>query len=279
MEYTREDVVEMQELLRENYLRCLAFEHEEDAEVDNIQYTVQDDKIIANKCVQDANEVVISDIFDMVSSEIFYYSPFLSKLTWEKEELDTSLLRNSWSSGFTGREVVAVDCYKIMNGNYIKHRGNSTVVSVALRNCKVIGSYSFANFMALTDIDLSGVEEIGDGAFKHCDKITSLDASSVTKLGRGVFKYMSGLESIDLTNADILRTDTFRGCSNLKVVKISNKCKKIEKNAFNGLTQLKHIQFEGTKEEWQKLSKNMDTWRGETFAEFKNNKFTASFIK
>lgn len=277
MEYTREDVLEMKELLKDNYARCLAFQQE--PEVDNIYYTMEGDAIVAKSCVVDANEVVISDIFDRVEPGIFHTRYRLDKIVWEKEVLDTSLLSGRWGNGYRGSEVVAVDCKELMNSNTDKHSGNSTIKALHLQNCEKLGKHALYSYIGLSSLNLTGVKEIGDNALYSCVKIETLDASAVEKLGRGCFKNMSALKTIDLSNADILRTDLFKGCSNLKIVRISGKCKKIEDRAFNGLTGFKHIQFAGTKEQWAKLSKNMANWRGETFAEFKGNKFVVEFVK
>ena len=101
-----------------------------------------------------------------------------------------------------------------------------------------------------------GLTEIGACMFDECEALKTLDIpESVTKVSLGAFEGCWRLEQIDLKNVENLGTDAFLGCSSLKKVIISKKMKNIEANVFSECSALSDIYYEGTKAQWQSITK------------------------
>ncbi len=82
-----------------------------------------------------------------------------------------------------------------------------------------------------------GVTGIGDKACWYCNRIKEVTLpSSVTSIGELAFY----------------------GCSDLRKIKLPKSVISVGKSAFMGCNNLNEIYYEGTKEEWSKLIKNID---------------------
>ena len=87
-----------------------------------------------------------------------------------------------------------------------------------------------------------GVTSIGFNAFGDCSKLTSITIpEGVTSIGSGAF----------------------RGCSGLTSVTIPNSVTSIGQRAFGYCSGLKTINYTGTEEQWNAISKGTD-WNYET---------------
>ena len=98
-----------------------------------------------------------------------------------------------------------------------------------------IPSYAFRGCSGLTSVTIgSGVKSIGDWAFYKCSKLTSVTiGNSVTSIGYGAFE----------------------GCTGLTSVTIGNSVTSIGYGAFEGCAGLTSITFNGTKAQWNAISK------------------------
>lgn len=279
MEYTQQDIIEMKELMVDNYYRCLTLEQE--AEVDDIVYTVREDgKIIALKYIN-SQTLCITDIFDEIDAEMFKFCPAQS-LVWDKEVLNTSLLYSGFGKKVYIKDVSAEGCKSVFTSNvtdrWSSFEYNDTVTDISLRNCVKIGRFAFRKFVALKSIDVSNVEEVGDSAFKGCKSVTELNLSKAKSIGKRAFEGMTALGKVDLSSAEFVGYDAFNNCTKLKTLILSNKCKKLEDCVFHDLIRLQNIQFKGTKGEWQKLAKNAERLRGESVANYKKNQFKITYL-
>lgn len=285
MNYTKQDVIEMKELLVDNYYRCLALEAE--PEVDDIVYTLKDDKIVAVKYVGHGM-LCITDIFDDYDKK-FFVTNFGYDLSWEKELLDTSCLLDSFNGIVRVNNVNASECTEVISSEYSgsksifnyswsSYGSNNSTTSVDISNCRVVGCGAFKKFRNIKTLIADNLEEIGDNAFDGCEAIESLNFGKVRTVGKRAFKDMHSLVSIDLSSAEVIGYDAFKGCDKLRRVVLSNKCQKLDDCVFNGLVNLKSIEFKGTKREWDKLVKKPERLRGQTTAEYKLNKMNVNCI-
>ena len=144
-----------------------------------------------------------------------------------------------------------------------------------------IGYGVFSTCTNLTSIEIpSSVTSIGDSAFNGCTNLTSIEIpSSVTSIGYGVFSNCTNLTSIEipdgvtsiggsafdgctnLTSIEIPSSVTsigygvFSNCTNLTSIEIPDGVTSIGINALYNCTSLKTINYTGTEEQWNSISK------------------------
>ena len=114
-----------------------------------------------------------------------------------------------------------------------------SVTNVTLHNITVgIGDYAFSGCSSLTSISIpDSVTRIGNFAFKGCGSLTSITIpDSVTSIGRYAFE----------------------NCSSLTSITIPNSVASIGGGAFYICSRLTSITFNGTKAQWNTISKGSD---------------------
>lgn len=133
----------------------------------------------------------------------------------------------------------------------------------------------------LTSVTIpDGVTSIGDNAFHSCSSLTSITIpNSVTSIRRSAFWGCTSLESITISDSvTSIRSEVFANCSSLKSITIPdgvtsiedyafydcskltsvvipNSVTKIGERVFNGCSSLKTINYTGTEEQWNAISK------------------------
>ena len=104
------------------------------------------------------------------------------------------------------------------------------------------------------------VTTIASGALEYCENLTTVTIpDSVTSIELGAFSSCKGLESITIPNSvtDIASL-AFFGCNNLTSVTIPASLTTLSEEVFFQCEKLKSIHFNGTKEQWAKLSPKND---------------------
>jgi hypothetical protein len=92
--------------------------------------------------------------------------------------------------------------------------------------------------------------------------------NSVTNIENNTFTGCSALTSITIpNNVTRIGDAVFFACSSLASVTIPDSITRIGKWVFNGCESLTHITFEGTMEEWDKVSKDSQ-WNSNTSATY-----------
>lgn len=175
---------------------------------------------------------------------------------------------------------------------------NSTIESIIIPNSVTyISPYAFADCRSLTSITIpNSVTSIGNEAFSGCSSLTSVNIpDNLTCIGSYAFYYCSSLTNISVnennqtyksidgnlytkdgtvliqyaigkktTSFDIpdsvtnIGSSAFEDCSSLTSVTIPNSVIGIGSSMFYDCKKLSTINFTGTKEEWQRISKNHD---------------------
>ena len=129
-----------------------------------------------------------------------------------------------------------------------------------------IGWAAFRGCTGLTSITIpDSVTSISGWAFYGCKGLTSvIIGNSVTSIGENAFNGCSGLTSITIPDSVTSIGDrAFAGCEGLASVIIGNGVTNIVEGAFWGCIGLTSIMFNGTKAQWNAISKD-DFWNYNT---------------
>ena len=176
--------------------------------------------------------------------------------------------------------------------------GCSSLTSVTIGNSVTsIGNYAFVECIGLTSITIpDSLTRLGDGAFIDClslnyneydnayylgnetnpyvilveakeTSITSCSINTNTKVIYGfAFEGCIGLTSITIPDSVTSIGDSaFEDCSSLTSITIPDSVTSIGNYAFNGCSSLTDITFNGTKEQWNAITKG-DDWNFSTGA-------------
>ena len=135
----------------------------------------------------------------------------------------------------------------------------SKIVSIEIPSSVTeIGKYAFDKSSKLTYVYLSeGLQTIGPGAFQRCEKLRNITIpSTVTSISWQAFWSCTSLESITIPEGiTSISANIVGGCTNLKTIYLPNSVRSIIKHAFKGCSKLEKIVFNGTKSEWNSISK------------------------
>ena len=131
------------------------------------------------------------------------------------------------------------------NGLYLGNTENPTLVLVKAKNTDI------------TEISISEkTKVIYDSAFKNCSSLISITIpDSVMSIGGGAFWGCSSLTSITIPNSvTSIGGSAFWGCSSLTSVTIPDSVTSIGGSAFYNCSKLDKIYYNGTIEDWCKIS-------------------------
>ena len=153
-------------------------------------------------------------------------------------------------SGCKGLTSVIVD-----EGNTKYHSAGNCLIETATKTL-ILGCKTS---VIPTD---GSVTSIGYSAFGGCTGLTSVTiGNSVTSIGSEAFSGCKGLTSITIPKSVTSIGDwTFAGCIGLTSVTIPDSVTSIGWAAFAGCTGLTSITFNGTKAQWNAISKD-DDWK------------------
>lgn len=135
--------------------------------------------------------------------------------------------------------------------------GGKTGVFTIPNNITVIGDNAFFECDSLTSVDITdSVTSIGDYAFFSCNSLTNIAIpDSVTGIGSYAFYGCESLTRVDVGNSVKSIVDhVFCYCKNLMSVDIPDSITKIGEYAFDTCESLTDVHYNGSKEEWGKIS-------------------------
>lgn len=122
-----------------------------------------------------------------------------------------------------------------------------------------IGSYAFSGCMGITGVTIPNtVTSIGDFAFEKCVYLTSVTIPDrVTYIGDFAFNKCTSLASVTIPKGVTkIKSCVFYNCTSLTDVTIPKGVTEIGSSAFDGCTKLKTVNYDGTKDEWKKISRS-----------------------
>ena len=142
--------------------------------------------------------------------------------------------------------------------------GCTNLTNITIPNSvTIIGENAFSGCTGLTSIEIpDSVTSIGAYAFFGCVGLTSVTIpDSVTSIGFFAFQGCTGLSSVTIGNGvTSVGLQSFYGCAGLTSVTIPDSVTDIGIEAFAGCTELTSITFNGTKAQWNAISKG-DDWK------------------
>ncbi len=121
-----------------------------------------------------------------------------------------------------------------------------------------IGKNAFAACAELTKVDLpNGVTTIGESAFSYCTGMeTFIVPGKVTVISPYAFLCCESMTEVTLPkNLTSIGYSAFAYCTKLKTVTIPATVTNISDMAFAECSSLKRITFDGTKEQWNAITK------------------------
>ena len=121
-----------------------------------------------------------------------------------------------------------------------------------------IENEAFAYCDNLTNVSIgNSVTTIGNSAFYRCSSLTDIVIpDSVITMGNSAFNNCTSLTNVTIGDGVTTIGDRiFYGCGMLTTLTIGNSISTIGDNAFRNCTTLKDIQFTGSVEEWNAISK------------------------
>ena len=128
-----------------------------------------------------------------------------------------------------------------------------------------IGNYAFQGCTGLTSITIpNSVTTIGNLAFQNCTGLTSVTIpDSVASIGYRAFENCTSLTIITIPDGvTSIEESAFQCCTGLTSVTIGNGVTSIGYRAFINCTSLTNINFNGTMEEWNAITKGY-YWNGD----------------
>ena len=153
---------------------------------------------------------------------------------------------------------------KDFNGKFDKSllQKYPNLTSVTIPNgVTTIGFGAFEYCSNLTSIDVpNSVTSIGGSAFSGCKNLTSVTIpDGVTSIGDFAFRNCSSLTNITIpNNVTSIGYSAFTLCSNLASVTIPNSVTSIYSGAFGYCSKLTSINYTGTEDQWNAISKGTD---------------------
>ena len=106
-------------------------------------------------------------------------------------------------------------------------------------------------------LTLNHVYYVGNGDFRNHTNLTSVTiGNSVTSIGKSAFERCTSLTSVNIPNSvTSIGNDAFYNCTGLTSVNIPNSVTSIGECAFYTCISLKDLYFDGTKAQWNNVTK------------------------
>ena len=155
---------------------------------------------------------------------------------------------NNWENGvlYIGKCLVVANS-DVISGAYVVKSGTICIVGWAFCDC-----------VGLTSVVIpDGVTSIGQYAFDGCTNLRSVTiGNGVTNIEEYAFSYCTSLTNIIIPNSvTSIEQNVFHSCTSLTSITIPNSVTNIDGYVFYNCTGLMNITFQGTKAQWNQISK------------------------
>ena len=169
------------------------------------------------------------------------------------------------------REYAFFCCYNLENviiSESMTYIASSTFDGcINLKNIKLPNSITsikqgaFDGCLSLKEITIpNSVTNMGNYAFRSCTSLTSVTLpDSVGYVPIHAFAYCTSLTNVVIGNGVTgIGNEAFSGCTSLTNITIPNSVRKIKPIVFYECVNLNNINFNGTKSEWEAITKEAD---------------------
>ena len=205
-----------------------------------------------------------------------YYSPSVTRI-YVPEHVDKIETLHGWSEGLGNSSFSYIEVDEdnltyssydecLYSKDYTKFLmcpvGRSDSVSINYQT-KTIEANAFANCQKVKQIFNWGtVETIRVGAFSNSSFENLVISNSVTTIENIAFVNCKLLKTIVLSDGlDYVRASTIANCESLEEVTIGHDAEHIYTSVIGNCPNLKKIKYNGTVEEWNKISIYGDSWK------------------
>ena len=159
--------------------------------------------------------------------------------------------------GCTGLTSVAIPS-SVTSTGFETFSGCTGLTSITIpEGVTSIGNYAFKGCSNLASVAIpSSVTSIGGGAFSGCTSLTTVTIpSSVTSIGWSAFENCTALTFMTIPESvTYISGEVFSNCIRLAKVTIPKSVTSIGKNAFYYCESIADVYYDGTEEDWAKIS-------------------------
>ena len=159
--------------------------------------------------------------------------------------------------GCTGLTSVAIPS-SVTSTGFETFSGCTRLTSITIpEGVTSIGNYAFKGCSGLTSVTIpDSVTSIGGSAFSGCSGLTSVTIpSSVTSIGWSAFENCTALTFMTIPESvTYISGEVFSNCIRLAKVTIPKSVTSIGKNAFYYCESIADVYYDGTEEDWAKIS-------------------------
>ena len=269
--------------------------------IDGNLYTKDGKKLIQYAVGKNAPSFTVPDSVKSIGGYAFYYSAHLESVVIPSSVESIGDYAFSYckllQSASIGNSVTSIgrDAF-----SYCERLPAITIPDSVI----IIGDYAFRNCKKLSSVTIgSSVRTIGTHAFAYCDSLMRIDVDlnnanyksidgnlytkdgkiliqyaigktdtsftvpqGVATLGSRAFAYCSSLGGVTISSdVTSISEGVFWGCANLKSVTIPNSVASIAESVFADCTNFESINYCGTEEQWNTISKSeyWDTYVGD----------------
>lgn len=200
---------------------------------------------------------------DALSDQYFLSIESIKRIVYSKKEEHRMNLKSTSPSitDFSAKEK----CTELSNGEkfqiredaLIGHCGTDSVITIP-EEIHTINQSAFANRTATEKIIIPDhVYLIGYSAFQGCKSLSSITLpSQLRDLGCNTFRDCTALQEISIPDSvTLIGYSAFHGCKNLSAITIPTGVVSIGRGVFNGCEKLTSITYNGTRAQWEMISK------------------------
>ena len=204
---------------------------------------------------EDVTGIVLKDFKVRFDKSLLQKYPKLTSVTIPEGVTSISYAAFENCSSLTS--ITIPDSVTAIGGNAF--RGCTSLTSINIPDSITsIDAFVFYNCSSLTDVTIpNNVTSIGYTAFAGCSSLISINIpNNVTSIGASAFANCKKLTSITIPNSvTSISSHAFYNCSNLTNITIPASVTLIDDNTCHSCSKLKTINYKGTEEQWNAISK------------------------